>query len=332
MALFKTTAELKGYYPARLTFDILDLMPVIEQVEQEYLVEQVLGEAQYNELETAYQAGALSPEQSALMDKCRPAVANLSIYHFTGIGNVEFTTAGLSVGSTDKKAPAAEWRTRDLERAVLRMGYRGLDVLIGFLTANASDYPTWSASEQAQVLHSGFVRSTQTFSGRAAIGNSGYLFRRVLPALRRVEDGAVQDTLCSTALRDELTTAITAGTLSASQRTLVLLCQGAAAHLAMADSIVELSLGVDERGIWTFASLVGGSTSSGQQPAADSRLQQLIDHHRRMGNGYLDKLRKELVAQAAAGSCPLYAASTCYAAATAEVSAPENNGPVGGFM
>lgn len=332
MALFKTIEELKSFYPARLTFDIADLMPKIEEVEQEYLVEQVLGEEQYNELESAYQADALSPEQAALLQKCRPAVANLAIYHFTGIGNVEFTTAGLSVGSTDKKAPASEWRTRDLERSVLRSGYRGLDVLIGFLVAKAADYPTWNDSVHAEELRAGFVRSTQVFSRSAGIGNSGYLFRRVLPALRRAESGAVQDTLCSTALRDQLLSAITAGSMTEQERLLVLLCQGAATHLAMADSIVELSLNTDERGIWTFGSLVGGSTSGGPTKAEDSRIQQRIDHHGRLASGLLERLRKELQAQASAGQCPLYAASTCYASTIAPTTGPETDSPVAGFM
>lgn len=332
MALFNTTQELKGYFPARVTFDIQDLMPVISQVEQEFLVEQVLGSGQYNELHNAYQTDALSAEQAVLLDKCRPAVANLAIYYFTGLGNVEFTSAGLSVGSTDKKAPASEWRTRDLERAVLRIGYRGLDVLIGYLLANAASFPTWSDSPQAQEYRGGFIRSTMQFNAHVDIGNSGYLFRRILPALRRIEGGAIQDTLCSEELRTELLAALDTGTPSTSQAQVMALIHGAAAHLAMADSIVGLSLGKDERGIWTFASLVGGSTSAGVQPAGDTRLQQLIDHHRRIGEGYTAKLRAKLIDLAASGQCPNYAASTCYTASTTPMPTPDRDTPVGGFM
>ncbi|HRD54741.1 MAG TPA: hypothetical protein PKY96_19055, partial [Flavobacteriales bacterium] len=59
MALFKTTEDLRDYYPARMTFLIDDLLPVLNEVEQEYLSEQVLGAAEYESLEAAFQDDAM---------------------------------------------------------------------------------------------------------------------------------------------------------------------------------------------------------------------------------------------------------------------------------
>lgn len=333
MPLFKTTAELKEHYPARVTFDIDDLLPTIKSVEQEYLVEQVLGEAQYAELESAYDTDALTPEQEALLEQLRPAIANLAVYHFTGLANVEFTAGGLVTGQSEHKRPASEWRTRDLERAVLRMGYRALDTTLGWLQARAADYPTWSSSLQATTYRKGFVRSATGFQESVHIGNSGYLFLRMLPTLRRIEAGAIQDTLCSTALRDDLLTKLTAGTLNTPEKVLVDLVRNATTHLTMADCVVELSLGMDERGVWTFNSLIGGQTSGGPTAATADRLNQRIDHHRKLGNHFLSKLQSTLQAQAVADEDHLYRASTCYVDPTAEVKDQfQTDSPVGGFM
>lgn len=339
MPLFTTTEELKEHYPARVTFDMDDLAPTLAAVEQEYLVEMVLGQAQYDALVAAYNASIANsptPLTSAmlnLLERCRPAIANLAIYHFTGFGNVEFSAGGLVVGQSDVKRPAAEWRTRDLERAALRAGYRALDVLLAYLQANAATYTPWNTSEQATALRAGFIRSTKDFDQVVRIGNSGYLMTRLLPTVRRVEEGAVLDTLCSTTYRDSLLTKLTAATLSANEKLVVELCKRATAHLAMADGIVELSLGMDERGVWTFSSLLGGQTSGGPQTASEARLQQRIDHHRNLGNGFLEKLRAELQRQAEADSNHPYRASTCYVDPTEDTTERfDTSGPVGGFM
>jgi hypothetical protein len=318
MGLFKTTLELRSFYPARLTFDLEDFAPTLEAVEQEHLVEGVLGEAQYVELRNAYDGDTLSAQQEKLLKHCRVAVANLAIYSYTGFANVEFSAGGLVVGSTEHKKPAAEWRTRDLELASLRMGYRGLDVLCGFLEANKADFPTWDDSPAAAHLRTGFLRTTAQLQERVHIGNSGSLFRRMLPVIRRIEGGVVLDTLCSTGYAESLKEKITADTLTIEERAVVALVRNATAHLALSASIVELSLRTDHQGIWTPAAMIGGQTSVGPLPGNDTRLQHRIDHHQRLGQEALVKLQKELQRQAEADPTHAYRNTACYQDPTAE--------------
>lgn len=333
MALFTTTDELKQFYPARVTFDIADLLPTIKAVEREYLRDQVLGEGQLNELQEAYTADTLTAAQEELLEMVRTAVANLAIYQYTGFGNVELSASGLVAGQTEHKRPAAEWRTRDLERAALRAGYRGLDDTLGYLQAHRSDFPTWVSSEQCTALDTGWLRSTRDFGRFVQIGNSGYLYTRMLPVVRRIESEVVAKTICSEDLRTDLLEKLTDGTLDATEKQLVHLAQMATAHLTMADCVVELSLGMDDRGVWTWNSLLGGSTSGGPMAASDERLNQRITHHQNLGNGALKKLQEQLQALAEADENHPYRASACYVAPTEE---PKNryntDSPVGGFM
>jgi hypothetical protein len=335
MPLFKTTPDLQAYYPARLTFDIDDLLPTLKQVELEYLGEQLLGEDLYAELEGQYQDDLLDPLYEELLELCRPAVAHLAVYHFTGIANVELTSGGLAVGKTDTKSPAAEWRTRDLERAVLRQGYRALDVLVNWLLKHVDELEEWQDSPLYAELNAGYLRTTQHFDGLVRIGNSGYLFRQMVPAIRRIEQGAVADTLCSTTLRERLPEGISAADLTTQEATYVRLAREAAAHLAMADSIVQLALGIDERGVWTFNSLLGGGqTSAGVATASDARLQARIDQERALGNAALKKLADTLQADAVADENHPYRATTCYVDPTLTTTThlPNTESPVGGFM
>lgn len=334
MALFKTTQELRAFYPARMTFLIEDLLPVLNEVEQDYLSEQVLGPAEYESLEAAFQDDAMDAEQTALLAKCRPAIVGLALHRYTGEANVEFTSGGLAVtGNSDKRAPASEWRTRDFERKQLRSGMRGLDVLVNWLLTQADTYNGYVASEQYAALVAGFTRTTGIFNQYVNIGNSGYLFQRMKPTITRIEEGPVQATLCSTDLRDDLLTKLTEDTLSTDEKKLVKLVQQSTAHLAMADSVVELSLQLGPDGIFTIEGLLAGQTSVGPKSATDARLQQRITHHRNVGNGFLEALRKELQAQAEADEDHLYRASTCYVAPTEEVQPRfKTDGPVGSFM
>ena len=169
----------------------------------------------------------MSGEEAALLAKCRPAVVGLALHRFTGEANVEFTSGGLAVtgGSESSRQPASEWRTRDFERKQLRSGMRGLDVLVNFLLENAVDYPSYGDSDQYAALTSGFMRTTGTFNQYVNIGNSGYLFARMKQTVRRIEEGMVQATLCSTALRDDLITKINDASLSADEKKLVDLVQ-----------------------------------------------------------------------------------------------------------
>lgn len=334
MALFKTTEELRQYFPARMTFSIDDLKPVLNEVEQEYLAEQVLGQDQYDELHAAYQDDDLTPELQTLLDLCRPAVVGLGLHRYTGEANVEFTSGGLAVnGASDKRAPASEWRTRDFERKQLRSGMRGLDVLVNHLLGHAADYPLWQDSVQAIGLMRGFVRTTADFNTRVNIGNSGYLFMRLKPAVHRAELGPVQDTLCSVAFTEDLLAKIDAENLSAGEKEVVDLVKLAVTHLAMAESIVELSLTLDDRGITTMEGMLGGQTSTGPKSASDRRLQQRIEHHANLGSGYLKRLRNKLQELAEAGQLPLYAASPCYVPpGTTPGPQFKTDGPVASFM
>lgn len=321
MALAKTTAELKPFFPARFTFDVDDLLPVMNQVERVYLKEQILGTL-YDDLLTAYDADTMSAEEEALREACLPAVVNLAIHDFTGMANVEMSSGGLVVGSNADRKPAAEWRTRDFERAVLRAGTRGLDGLLNFLRHNVADYPTWESSPQAALLKS-IVPSTRIFNTYVEIGNSGWLFWRMMATRDRIEEEQLRATICSDTLYNLLRAeSHDEDNWTGENAQLIKLARPALCHLTIGASILELALTKDERGIYTQEAMLGGQVSLGPKGANDARLDALIRYHNDQGKKYLNKLSAKLLELAKAGDLATYAASDCYTAQVAEETTP----------
>lgn len=309
MALFKLTEDIKEFYPVSLTLDVDALLPTLAEVEQEILVEQVLGEQQYSELHTAYQADSMTAEQEALLAKCRPAVARLALHRYTPEANVGFSSGGLTVVSSPNAgiSVASEWRTRDVERRLLHSGYRALDVLLNWLTAHVSDFPSWAADPLYTRLNTGLVRRTMTFDDVVRIGNSGWMFSRLLPTIRRVEETVVKEQLCSAAIYTRLATTDVTG----DDLLLLRCCQKAIPHLVIADAIVELALQKDEQGVYVLKGLAG-QVSRNVEPASGTDKDALIEHHRKLGNAALKALKNELQRQADANPSHDYRSTPCW--------------------
>lgn len=314
--LFKQTSDIKPHYPVGLTTELDKLQGTIDEVEREILIESILGEQQYNELHTAYHANTMTPEQAALLPLCQAPVARLALHRFTPEANVDFSAGGLTVGKTDHVVPASEWRTRDVERRLLHSGYRAIDVLIGYLIQHQNDFIFWQISPQYTAMNSGFVRRTSEFDGVVGIGNSHWYFTSLLPIIRRVEQTIIAEVLC----HPNVVAAIDVPDLStlsfthADVRQHIIRC---VPHFAMADAIKELGVGRDERGLYTFKALTAGQTSIGVEPARLQQLDALVEHHRKLGNAALKKLKERCVEWASGGSFPTYLQTPCYAATQA---------------
>ena len=320
MALFKTTSDLVGNYPARMTVEIEDLLPLLEQVEKDYLVEQVLGVQQYQELHNAYQADAITSGSRLddLLAMCRKPVANLAVMHYADTGSLQLGSTGLSVASENV---ASINRIERFKAEQLGSGFSGLSGLLGFLQARVSDFPLWAASEFAS-YGKGLVRTTAQFHNAVFIGNSHWLWWRMRHIMERNQDAnsRVAATLCNPALYDELVSQSNAGdTFSASNKKLMALIRPAIAHMTIAEAVTELSLNKDHRGVWTFSSLSSAEVSGGPVAATDKRLDAWMEYHVKQADQYIDGLQRKLLELAKAGTLPLYAASTCYEIGRAHV-------------
>jgi hypothetical protein len=313
MGLTSTLAEVKGFYPARLTFKVEDLLPAIDDAEAEYLVEQILGDAFYDELVAAYEGSTLDADQLEVVKLCRRATVNFALHHALSSLNVTLQSTGIGVVNNGDVAPASVARTNALKADLLRAGYRGLDRLISHLLKNYEDFDTWTdANPLYDELVSGFIRETNEFDAIVRIGRSGWLFSRMKPTMKRVEETLIAPVLCSDDFYQDLLTKIEDEDLDEYELKVVKLARVAIAHYTMAESITKLSLHIDKSGIWAFNTLAAGETSGGPLPVDAKRLDALVARYEKDGTLACEQLTALCQKLAEEGNLPLYAASDCY--------------------
>lgn len=338
MALFKTNAELALYFPARMTLDMKDIAQTMDRVENDYLTEQVLGTAQYNELLTAYNADSIVPGDrlSLLLHRCRGVVSHLVALHYADLGALQLTSSGFVVATgNDGQAVAAANKVDRLKRELQSAGFSFLDRCLGFLQANIADYPLWGDSPFAKTAQ-GLLRSTSQFNLVCDIGNSHWFYWRLRPVIQRHQnaDGLIALTLCSEALYDELVAQSNAGdSFTAANEKLMLIIRPAIAHLSIAEAVADRAVNKDDRGIWTFQSFTGAA-GGGPMAASEERLNAFKEYHTTRAAEFVQALKNKLRQLAAAGQLPLYAASQCYTAYTTTPEAPpaDPTRMVGGFI
>lgn len=314
MALFKTTSDLVGFVPARLTLKIEDMLPVFRSVEQEYLAEQVLGQQQYDQLHTAYQANTMTSAETALLAQCRPVVAHMAIVHSAQSNSLQLTSGGWMVARGEKLDVASQNRIEALKAEQFRLGYRALDRLVAFMFENQSDYGLFIGTD-ALGLVEGYVTSTREFMRWVtAIGNSGYLFMRLRPIIRSIENETIRSLVCSDELHAMLMSESGNGVYTGYNQPVIELIRPAVCHAAMDRGITELSLVLSLQGVLTIEQAAGSGdgTSNLAKPADLKRLDALQLHFRTQAAHYMKLAKDKLQELAAAGHMPLYEASACY--------------------
>lgn len=335
--LFTTNEELARYIPARMTLDMKDIASTMERVEHDYLREQVLGGAQYQELVTAYEAETITTGDrlDKLLHHSRGALAHLLAYHYADIGAVQWTSTGPVVATGEQGTGAASINRIDRwKRELLTAGFSALDRCLGYLHATAVDFPLWSSTVQAERAK-GLVRTTMHFGQAVDIGNSHWFYAKIRPIIERNqdEDSLVAATLCNPALYAEILTQSNAGdTFNAANAQLIKRIRPAIIHISLAEAVTDGSVIRDDRGIWVYQSFSGGGSTGGPMGASDARLDSWQTYHRKRGEEYIQALAKLCKRLAAAGDLPLYASSSCYQATEEAPPQRDPSARVGGFL
>ena len=115
----------------------------------------------------------------------------------------------------------------------------------------------------------------------------------------------------STALYDTIITELLANSVSAENQAILDLVRPAIAHLTFAESALELSLTVDDRGITVFSNPFADMIEN--REAVDmARLQKLIDQAKEHGMMYLKNAEDKLQADATAVVYPDFFGSDNY--------------------
>lgn len=292
MALFKTTAEIRTFAPKlETTFQFADLLPFIHQAEDEY-IRNIIGDAQYTALEAAYQASSMTTAQSSLLAKIQPALANLAIWIGIPVFNVNITGAGIAVLSSDKLAPASQYRTEELKDTLKNIAFQKLDKLVEFMETNKTDYPLWTASAEFDELYSLVINTAKDFSKYFNIRNSRWIFWNIRNIILRVEEDKIRPLLGFT-LYDVIKSEIADGSIDPLNEELLKIIKPCVAHFTMCKAIDELAIEISDKGVTIFNNEKTQSVST-KIPATESRIDRIKRSCEVEGDKYLKQLEDYL--------------------------------------
>ncbi len=148
-----TAKEFSRYFninESRRTF--LALKAAMRNVEHFYIRTTICTEF-FDELKAEVLAGSISAENQKVLDKIKPAVANLSMAKALNELSFEISELGITLSAIsdredrNAKHPAPDSRLSLLSRELQQYGNAYLGELIQFLADNIDDYPTYENSD-----------------------------------------------------------------------------------------------------------------------------------------------------------------------------------------
>jgi len=317
MSQFITTKdELNTYYKFNSDVKVSTIDNHLLTSEEDFLLP-ILGSAFFDEMIIKYaDQPNMTTDEKALLVHMQRSEVELAGWMAVDDFNVSFGSAGLTV-LNDKQsgiAPASEARTEKLKLSLKRRGLKSIDRMIGYLYANPASFDTWKLSSAFGDGLEYFINTPEEFQNFHDINNSRFLYIKMLPTMKNVEQQSILTTICQP-LFDEIKAEIKADTLSPKNVALLQYIRPAVANATFSKSVIPLGIRVDKFGISMFNNSFSGSFVSRQQPATDL-ITKLIDAAYNDGQFWLKELKDFL--QQNADIYPLYKDSACYTDTTAD--------------
>jgi hypothetical protein len=312
MALFKTTKEFKTYIKVDANMRFQEgLLPYIEDATELFL-EDILGKAFLDHLESAYQASTLTAEEQLLLPLVQRTLANYAMHQFMAQGaGVSFGDKGVQQQRGEFSDPSPQWKEKSLIKTTLKKADQYADKLLEYLenTSSPTVFQLWHLTDADPRLEGFLVYNTDTFNQEVDISGSRRLFLKLKRYIRQVEQRNVQNLVCSDQYQ-ELVAQRKAGTLTAANQALVDQLVPIICRQAMVLALPSLRILSSEDGIQTISSADGIDSRA---LAGDKEVKNLIDVLEGGPFGYKEKVQEiqEFIATNI-GDYPLIEVSPCY--------------------
>lgn len=307
MALIKNTADFKVHAPAMWSsFKYEDVLPGITHVETK-IIKKLIGTAQYDALNTAYNTPPLTQAQTDLLAKLQPALANLVMWILVPQLNVGFTNGGLTVPNSANVSPAAQWRVEDFIKSVKNIGFEAIDSMLEFMETNKANYPLWTSDPSYTITKDSFINSATDFTDQfSQLQNSRWLYWNIRPIMKRLEIDLIQSNI-GEGLYAELKTQIAGNTVSANNEKILKFIRPAIAYATISEAVDEAGLKMDEYGLTIFEN-ENSQTLSVRKNAPEIRVSKLQQHCKSIADAKIIALTTYLHTNAS--TYPLFEADT----------------------
>jgi len=311
MSLIKNVADLKQLIKLSTTFKLDSIEAFITAAEVKYIIP-ILGQAQYDALNDAYNADTMSDEQTDLLASVQLPLAQFSFLLYMPTGNIVITNDGFKQSQSDTLQQATKWSYEKLERSYEELAFSGIESLLAFLETNITDYPLWSASSNYTIFKEFFIQTALEFSKYVPINDSRRTFLALKSQMLDVESNEIMGSLGMDYYL-ELKTKIVDGTLDADDAKLMKFIKPAIAKMTLGKGLMSLTVAIDNTGVSLYnAGSSPADTAQPREPAAMDRLSVLAAPFLTSANNYLGQLRIYLNKNASDSLYPTYYASSAY--------------------
>lgn len=195
-ALIKSQQDLQQFVKVPDSVEFDELSTEMVKAQKKYL-SPIMGEFFEDVLSWNDGPGILDNQQKTLLELCKAPVASLAIVLATPRLNVNASGGGFSVTTGENHAPASEWRVRDYQNSYFREAQESISELIKHLLENSSWYDDWHESTDHDNLRSGLLSSADQMNEFIEYEVSHFLFLRLRPVIKRIEETIVRKMICS---------------------------------------------------------------------------------------------------------------------------------------
>lgn len=228
--LFSGLPDFKQYVGGSIntSLQIESLEPIIWQTARRWVVP-CLGQSFYDSLVAA---SAPNAAQAALLPYVKRALAWLTLWEYTSVGNVEFGESGMHRIESETRKAAYRYQEKAYQEKCRDNGFNALESMLLWLDDHASDHPTWVSTDEAQAHLSLLLNYAKDFRVLNQAECTRYTYETMRPIIREVEYWAAEQLLPAAFWSGFITRHIN-DTLTAKEKVLRTMMRTAICHLSI---------------------------------------------------------------------------------------------------
>ena len=193
--LVKNIIDLKKHIAIDFIEGYEVLQPMIEDAERK-LKKEYVGAGLWAKLVAEYASpGSETNKYVELLWFAQRIICNFALLDYVPEGQLDISTNGIRITTTNEKKTAFEWQIQKLEKKYSDTAYRNIELMLQFLNENIKKYDDWTSSA-AYVANKGrFVNSAIEFHRFVDINKSHLTFLKLLATIDLVEDNIIRSML-----------------------------------------------------------------------------------------------------------------------------------------
>lgn len=325
MLFFKNHAEFISGIEANTSLAWPSIQPSIETAQIRF-IKPIIGTTLYESLLTEVQdteVDSLTNEKKQVVVRIQKALRRFALYIYIPIADVQLSDKGVQRADSDKFKSAYKYQYENLSKAQLDMGFELLEDLIDYLDAHASDYSTWTNTDEYKSFKDLFIKTGAEFQRNySAIRYPRRMFLLLRTAMLTTQATIIRDAITPT-IYDALLAKNKLATpnFTDQEQNLLLKLKPAIAHFTVARGLPSILTIMDENGLHVLGTNSDSASSlSNRTSASDSIIATSIKSAENVAIQWLDQAIDYIKSVASNSVFPSW-----YTAHLNEVQAPEFN-------